>query len=169
MIHLAPMTAAYAETIRQWRNRDLRPWRTPFMLTEEMQREWYLKTVCNRQANSRHFALLTEDGSFVGQVVLTNICWEAGSAEIGLGINPEETGKHYGMEAVELILDVAFNQLRLQTVYGECYECNPAIGFWRKVAAQYKAYTTKLPRRKLWGGQLFDSLYFSLTREVWDA
>ena len=39
------------EQVRQWRNQDLTPWRTPYYLTEKMQTDYYYDVVCNRNAS----------------------------------------------------------------------------------------------------------------------
>ena len=163
-IDFLPMTPEYAELVRQWRNQDMRPWRTPYQLTEEMQQDWYHTTLCNRESRSRHWAMLVE-GEFVGVVALSGIQWENGIAEIGLTMDPERSGQGYGTKAVEFVLDQAWNYLGLKTVYGECYECNPALGFWQKVCERYGAYTTSLPDRKFYGGKHWDAMYFSFANK----
>jgi len=169
-VRLEPMDPWRAYQIHQWRNLDLSPWRTPYMLTAEMQREWYDKVVCDRKADSRYFAVVDTDldlvafdslSGFVGVVGLTNIQWENGTAEVALQIGPEFARQGYGEAALDKILCVAFNQLRLLMVYGECYECNPAVDFWRKMVERKRGYWTTLPNRKYWEGEQYDSLYFS--------
>ncbi|MDQ7792875.1 MAG: GNAT family N-acetyltransferase [bacterium] len=161
-ISLTAMTLEYAETVRQWRNQDLRPYRTPYLLTREMQEHWYLNCVCRRQSDDRYWAVLDGD-RFVGMVGLTRIEWENALAEIALIVDPDAARRGYGTEAVKAILAQAFDNLGLQTVYGECYECNPAIEFWRRVCQELGAYSTVLPARKRWGGRLWNSLYFSIS------
>jgi len=98
---------------------------------------------------------------------LTNIEWENGLAEISLIIDPSYRGGGRGRMAVQLLLDQAFCRLRLETVFGEVYTINPALDFWAKVARHYTADCTTLPRRKFWNGNLYSSMYFSITREGW--
>lgn len=159
-VRLDTLQPEWALQLAEWRNLDLSPWRTSFMLTQEMQAEWYQKVAFERNADFRYFAVLADD-KFVGVVGLTNIQWENGTAEVALQIGPEFTNKGYGEAALDKILCVAFNQLRLVMVYGECYECNPAVDFWRKMVERKRGYCTCLPNRKYWEGEHFDSLYFS--------
>jgi RimJ/RimL family protein N-acetyltransferase len=79
-------------------------------------------------------------------------------------IDPEMHGKGYGGQAVHELLRQGFDNMGLQTIYGECYECNPAISFWQKISDKYHAYMTKLPERKWYIGMLHDSLYFSISK-----
>ena len=96
----------------------------------------------------------------------TNIQWQNRLAEISLIVDPEKRDKGYGEKAVELLLDQAFKQLNLKTVFGECYGCNEAAcGFWQSLTAKYKGFTTALPNRKYWNGEYHNSLYFSIDRD----
>ncbi|HYM24450.1 MAG TPA: GNAT family protein, partial [Vicinamibacterales bacterium] len=104
----------------------------------------------------------------VACVGLTDIQWENGLAEISLIVDPERAKCGHGAAAVKLVLAEAFDRLRLETVFGEVYSCNPATDFWIKVTEPYGAVAVRLPRRKFWNGQLFDSLYFSIAREDWE-
>jgi RimJ/RimL family protein N-acetyltransferase len=96
-------------------------------------------------------------------VGLTNIDFVNGYAEISLIINPALHKMGFGRIAVTLALGEAFNNLRLDTVIGEVYECNPAIHFWRKIVKERDGYSTRLPRRKWHDGMLWDSMYFSFS------
>ncbi len=93
---------------------------------------------------------------------ITNIQWEYRIGEIGLVIDPQVRCKGFGSEAVKLFLSEAFGNMGLKTVYGECYMCNDAWKFWRKIKEQYGGQETILPNRKLWKGKFYDSLYFSI-------
>ena len=90
------------------------------------------------------------------------IQWENGLAEISLIVGPDEP-KGTGRAAVGLALRWAFNDLRLATVWGECYASNEAIGFWKKIVAEHPGGSAViLPRRKFWAGRLWDSYVFTL-------
>ena len=124
-------TRADVERIRQWRNETLESFRTPYPLTEEMQGYFYDEIVCNRDHNSRWWSVYAGYGTLVGLAGLTDIEWENGLAQISLIVYPQKQG--YGREAVRMVLDEAFKNMGLNTVYGECYECNPAFEFWGKI------------------------------------
>jgi RimJ/RimL family protein N-acetyltransferase len=162
---LRAINRADIDTIRCWRNRDMSFLRTPFLLTEKMQEDWYENKVSDRNGNYRFYAI-DHQTALVGYGGLL-IQWENGLAEIALVIGDQ--GKGYGTEAVELLLDEAFNRLRLETVCFECYRCNPALIFWEKIAEKYNGVMTTLPRRKFWGGKLHDSTYGSISREAFNS
>ena len=104
---------------------------------------------------------------FLGFGGLTNVSYVNGIAEISLLIMPQMQHKGLGFQAVGLLLKEAFENLRLQTVFGECYACGPKA-FWVKVAHYYKAYTTHLPSRKFWEGSYHPSFYFSIDRSQYE-
>ena len=150
------------EQVRLWRNANLAPWRTPYPLTEEMQGIFYERVICNRNSNHRYWSIY--DNGLVGFGGLTNIEWENGLAEISLILSAGSRGQGYGARAVQLLLDEGFGNMGLKTIYGECYECNPAVEFWKKITERNGGYYTTIPRRKRWQGQLYDALHFSIWR-----
>lgn len=165
-IRLDALTAYDCEQVRDWRgHHDVRPGlRTALLLTREMQQEFYDQVVCDRTAPHCYWAL-REGTDLVGMAGLTHIQWENGLAEISLLIDPLLQGKGIGQEAVRLVLQEAFERMRLETVVGECYLLNDkAVTFWRKVTEAHGGITILLPRRKWWDGGLWCSLYFSIPR-----
>jgi len=93
---------------------------------------------------------------------ITNIQWENRIGEISLIIDPENTGRGLGSDAAEALLAEAFGNMGLKTVFGECYMCNEAWHFWKKIKTKYNGLETILPNRKLWKGVFYDSYYFSI-------
>lgn len=169
------------EQVRQWRNECLEALRTPFLLTKEMQEEFYKDIICNRHANARYWGVWVDekvtmsmvkpmpdvevDGEiFIGMTGLENISWENRLAEISIMLNPGYHRKGYGKKAVELLLDQGFNYLNLENIYGECYACNPALIFWFKIIEKYNADIVLLPNRKYYNGQYFSGTYFNINK-----
>ena len=161
-LRLDALTADDCEEVRLWRNQHLEGLRTPFPLTEEQQEVFYANVVCDRDLPLRYWAVRNEAGKIVAMVGLTDLDWYAGHGEVSLITDPSKPKQGIGSGALDLLLHEAFAQMGLQTVWGECYECNPAIGFWHKVCERHGAYMTRLPRRKRWAGKLWDSLYFAI-------
>lgn len=169
---LEPLTMEQCEQVRIWRNNEMEVWRTPFMLTKEMQRDFY-ERCCDRNSPHRYWAICTGSGEdkFLGMGDITYIQWENRIGEITLIIDPKQRKNSIGEKAVELLLDQAFNHLNLQTVFGEAYMCNPWWRFWQKITAKYAdkvkttTYHTTLPCRKYWQGTYYSSLYFSIDKD----
>lgn len=177
------LTKADCEQVRQWRNDCLYALRTPYGLTEEMQSRFYEDVICNRNTRARFWGIYIDDvvamnaisgdtisdSMLIGMAGLENIEWENGTAEISLILNSDYRGKGCGSRAVDILLDKGFNNMGLRTIYGECYYCNPAIYFWRKIINRYGGYETILPKRKLWNGEYYGSLYFSIDKEDYNV
>jgi len=151
------------ELVRGWRNEEMQFLRTPYFLTKEMQEDFYRDVVCNRQSEHRYFSV-REDSKFIGMVGLTTIEWENRTAEVSIILNPKYRGKGYGQKSVELLLDHAFNNMGLYTVWGEVYGCGN-IGFWDKMVDRLSGYSTHLPNRKKYNGVLWYSLWFQFANK----
>ena len=164
-VSIGCLNLANVDRLRTWRNKLKGVYRTPFLLTDDMQKDFYKNIVCNRLSRSRFYAVKsTSQGLFVGMTGLVNIEWENRICEISLTIDPEESKKGYGRDALILTLQIAFEELNINHVYGECYECNPSINFWKKMIEEFKAYNTVLPNRKYSSGQYWDSIYFDFEK-----
>ena len=162
-MELKPLSRTDCQKVRVWRNSDMRPWRTPYRLTKQMQNGFFKNIVNDRNSNHRYFGVW--ESQLVGMAGLTYIQWENSLAEITLIIDPVKQNQGLGERAVDLILDYAYNTLNLKTVFGEAYLSNPAVDFWKKVVDRYQGYSTMLPDRKYWSGKFWDSLYFSVSKE----
>lgn len=164
-MRLEPLTFEQCEKVRIWRNAEMECWRTPFMLTEEMQKEFYQRC-CDRNSPHRYWALIKVNDIFAGMGGITYIQWENRIGEITFIIDPNYRKDGNGEKAVDLLLDQAFNHLNLQTVFGECYEVNAeGIVFWEKLKEKYNGYETALPNRKYYKGKYWRSLYFSIDKD----
>jgi RimJ/RimL family protein N-acetyltransferase len=173
---LEALTLDQCQKVRLWRNEALETLRTPYPLTVSQQGTFYRDVVCDRNSPHRYWAIVrtvdnpiqgvVSESDFIGMGGITNIQWENRIGEISLIIDPARRGKGEGGKAVDLLLGNAFNCLNLQTVFGECYKSNPAWGFWQKLN---NAYLTDLPKRKYFDGKYWDSLYFSIDKEDYNA
>jgi RimJ/RimL family protein N-acetyltransferase len=162
-MELLALTREQVQKVREWRNEELQFLRTPYLITRQMQDEFYDNVVNNRNSKHRYYALI-EDKDFIGMCGLTNIEWENGTAEISLIITPFYRGKGYGAKAVSLLLDEAFNNMRLYSVFGEVYNCGNR-DFWEKVVIKNNGYQTDLRNRKWYNGEMYDSMWFAFSRE----
>ena len=168
---LDALAASDCETVRHWRNADRMGLRTPYMLSQQMQADFYQRVVSDRRSPHRYYAVRDDNGIMVAMVGLTDIEWENGHAEISLIVDPAQTGHGIGAASVRLILEEAFHRMRLVTVFGEVYDHNPARAFWSKLLKLHSkpTHSVKLPRRKFWDGQLHGSILFWFTTEAYHA
>ena len=177
------LTIGDCEEVRLWRNSDLSGLRTPRMLMKEDQEEFYYRLQAHCYPDRRYWAIrekrkddATASGFYgeywqlVGMGGLTDISLENRNAEISLIIDPELRGKGYGEEAVRLILEQGFCFLNLFAIYGEVYECNDSgLDFWEKIIEKYKADEVNLMARKYWNGSYCGSVYFTITKEMFNG
>lgn len=138
--------------------------RTPFLLTSEMQEEWYFSQIADRQSTTRYWAL-QDNNSLVGYGGIENISWENGTGEISLLVFREHKRQGFGSQAVRLFLGRAFNYMRLGAVVAEVYDSNPNFPFWEKMAIDYGATLSNLPCRKFVHGRYYSSAWYTFMRE----
>ena len=162
------MTGAYigdAGLVSNWRNDTRETLRTTGYCTIDIQE----KFIENLDPKVHRYFSFYDGGDLVAFGGLTDIQWENRLAEISLIVDPDLQRSGVGSDAVDMLLDEAFNKLNLKTVFGECYKSNSAVDFWFRLTEKYDGYTTILKNRKFWNGSYFDSLYFSIDAEVYNA
>ena len=171
---LRALTTDNMESVRQWRSEVQETLRTPYLLTEEMQRKYYEEVICDRRGTTRYFGFWIPEEPpedkwdwerFIGYGGIENIQWENRAGEISILIGPTHRGKGFGREAAKRILCTAFKTLNLHAVWGECYYSSPAVVFWQNLIAEYKGFGVDLPHRKYWAGAFWPSYYFTFYRE----
>ena len=170
MLNMRTLTRDDLPLLTEWRRGSLPYLRTPVELNLDHQEEFYKSVILNRASPHRYFSF-TPAGPFpqtlLGVGALTYIQWENGVTEIGLITNPGKAGRGYGREMVRALLDLAFEKMRLVTVIAECYTHNPALGFWRKMTAEFGGSSVTIPRRKYWNGKLHGAELVTWTLDGW--
>jgi RimJ/RimL family protein N-acetyltransferase len=169
--------------VAEWRNQCPEALRSIGETTREQQEKFFENVIKNPHSPHKYYTVYEiceheDDFHFIGGnikyikkmrliglVNLSDINYINGNAEIGIILDAHYQGKGYGKLAVQMILDVAFKQLRLENVYGECFSCNPSLHFWHKIIDKYNGERTILRSRKYWKGELYDSLYFTISKE----
>ena len=105
---------------------------------------------------------------YIGQIDFVKIDQKNGWGELGIVIGSEENhGKGYGSEALELICDFAFDQLRLNRVELVCWSFNAKgrrtyekVGFVQEGVRRKKRYRN---------GKFYDEICYGLLKEEWEA
>jgi len=171
-VRLDDLAYIAVDDVVDWRNEVRESLRTSGISTTDRQLKF-----CNSlkgRDDIRYYAVLEdkhpvpEEGptiDAIGVGGLVNIQWDNSIAEVALLLNPRFRGKHLGEAVVDMLLEEAFDNMGLRTVYGECYFCSPAKTFWHRLIEKNKWYATVLPKRKMWNGRLYDSIYFSIDAE----
>jgi RimJ/RimL family protein N-acetyltransferase len=109
---------------------------------------------------NRYTRAITEDGKFLGEVVLTI---NPHNRSAGLRIFLQDGfGKGYGTAALKHVLDHAFNVRNLHRVDLEVYEFNErAIHVYQKLGFREEG---RLRDALLWDGEFYDAIVMSILR-----
>ena len=107
---------------------------------------------------NRYTRAITEDGRFLGEVVLTvNEHNRSAGLRIALW---DGFGKGYGTIAIKHVLDYAFGERNLHRVDLEVYEFNDrAIHVYKKLGFREEG---RLRDALLWDGEFYDSIVMSV-------
>ena len=118
----------------------------------------------NDPLNRAFVITLRADASSIGVTGCHNIDWPNRAAEIGITIGePEQLGKGYGTEAMELLLAFCFNELNLHRVFLRVFDFNGrAIESYRKCGFKEEGRLREAFFRE---GHYHDVLVMSLLEE----
>lgn len=179
MIYFDALTESDCEQIRQWRNEDISAARTPFLLTDIMQSQFYHLHISDRKSPHRYWAVcehreadnwhtICEEGGvlsfskyrqLLGIAGLTDIEWENGRAEIALMIAPDVRGNGYGKQAFEQVKTWGFERMRLHSIYACVYGNNAnLVQFWRNMQP---TECVRYPGGKFWDGEYYPAYHMT--------
>lgn len=99
----------------------------------------------------------------VGTVILSDIDYKNGVAQVHIKLGLDCRGKGYGTDALKAVVDYAFRQMRLHCVYAHVLEHNEAsqklfrkCGFQREGRLQARAYKN---------GSYMDAISYSIVND----
>lgn len=118
-IYLRPLTIEDAETSYKWRN-DSQVWTyTGFVptqeITAEIEREW-LGNALQKEHEKRFAVCILKTHEYVGNAQLIHIKDKTAEFELFIG-EKKYWGKGIGNAATKLVLEIAFKELNLSSVY----------------------------------------------------
>jgi len=171
-VQLRPYEEEDAPTLAAWINdpeiRRFLSARFPMSLKDE--REW-VAALTTRKGLPQDIALgieLKRGSRLVGSVGLHGINWVNRRAMSGSFIGPASLrGKGYGTEAKNLLLDYAFGELGMMSVWSFVHQDNAAS--IRALEKQGYRQSGRFRRAELINGEWFDNLYFDILRSDWEA
>lgn len=83
----------------------------------------YLENYCKEEFHMCIVKLANDE--LIGNIALEHLDYKNGSAELGIFIGEEDNlSKGYGTEAINLLTNYAFKELRLHTIYLRVYDIN---------------------------------------------
>ncbi|GAB4542297.1 MAG: GNAT family protein [Anaerolineae bacterium] len=103
---------------------------TPLSMPDE--EDWY--RAVREDASQMVFAIETEAGQHIGNLGLMRLNWKDRSAELGIVIgNKSQWGKGYAQDAIQTLLNFAFEEMNLNRIYLRVYAGHTAaITVYRK-------------------------------------
>jgi ribosomal-protein-alanine N-acetyltransferase len=120
----------------------------------------------DKKGKSYEFAIeLKEEKKYIGGFGLSKIDKYQGTATIGYWMNSKYHGKGYGSEALNAILNFAFNKLKLRRINAGVFVGNPSSG---KLLEKFGAKQEGLKRKGgvcEADGKIKDDLVYGLLRE----
>ncbi|MFP4496682.1 MAG: GNAT family N-acetyltransferase [Vulcanimicrobiota bacterium] len=85
--------------------------------------KWYETNLSN--PNIQEFAIKMDDGTYIGNIELTNMDWRSGTAEIGILIGDRNRrNKGFASEALRMTARYAFEELGLHRIYAKVLSFN---------------------------------------------
>lgn len=119
-----------------------------------------------RKDNAVIMGIENKEKEFVGWIHLTDISPSHGRAEIGLLLAPEYRGRGYGEDAMKNMIEMGFNQLRLNRMYLTTRGINErAIGLYKKLG--FKVEGT-LRQHAFINGKYYDTIFMGLLFSEWN-
>lgn len=91
------------------------------------------------ESENIHLAIVESDDEYLGTISLKNIDYKNNNAEYAISLRKRAIGKNVAFLATKLILEYAFDELKLEKVYLNVYSKNMrAIKFYEKFGFIYE-------------------------------
>jgi RimJ/RimL family protein N-acetyltransferase len=112
------------------------------------------------------FGIKKKDGEIIGTIGANFIDNRNRNVMLGLGIAaPQERGKGYGREAIELFVDFAFLEMNMHRVYLGCFAFNEkAARLYERIGFRPEGVNRVFVYRN---GNYYDELAFGVTKKEW--
>lgn len=96
-----------------------------FPISEYNQAKW-IENLTNTDKTMRCIIVDKASDVAVGTIILTDIDYINGNTQIHIKLSESYRGKGFATDAIKCVLDYAFKELRLKTVYSEIIQYNVA-------------------------------------------
>jgi RimJ/RimL family protein N-acetyltransferase len=136
--------------------------------SKAMSEKWFEEEVLKRHGEREFFFVICElgSGAVIGQCGFHNYT-PGVRAEVGIFLLPGYTGRGFGTDAMNALLDYGFGQLGLQRIGLHVSPGNDrAIRSYEKSGFTYEARLRSFRRRR---GEPIDDIVMSILREEWQA
>lgn len=157
---LKPISRSNLETLRNWRNSwEIRKWCRQVGFISELDQElWYQRQ--NDDRTIKMFEIHSID-SLVGVAGFTSIDHIHRRAEFSLYIGTEHQRKGYARDGLKLLIELGFDELNLNLIWGECFSGNPALQLFKELGFHEDGVRSQFYFKD---GKLIDAHLVSLLR-----
>lgn len=129
---------------------------TPFNLEDE--RQWF------EEADAELVLAICVDGEITGNIALKDD-EKSESMEFGIMIHPDHHGKGYGSEAVELVIEHAFNEMNVHKLTARVHSDNEASqAIWENLGFEQEGAHREVVFH---GGEYRDAYWYGLLQREW--
>lgn len=138
-------------------------------MSRALEERWFEQMLEGEGRTDYHFVIcLREDSRPIGTIGFFDLSLLNGSAEFGIAIGEKQLwGQGLGSEALEVLLDFGFGELRLERVMLRVYDYNPrARRSYEKVGFTFEGTQRHATYR---AGKYHDVHIMSMLRQEWRA
>jgi RimJ/RimL family protein N-acetyltransferase len=170
-VKLGPIKREYIDSFLRWFNDpEITQYLMAYLPMTRMAEEAWMENLKDRDDTIRFSIVIPqEDGSekLIGNCGIHNINWKNRVAEVGIVIGEKEyQNKGFGTEAMELLLEYAFNTVNLHRIELFTYEYNP-----RAIKSYIKVGFVEEGRRRqfmYFKGKYYDAIMMGILAEEWN-
>ncbi|GGF28248.1 N-acetyltransferase [Halobacillus andaensis] len=168
-VHLGPVTDEHLEQIATWFNHSLFLRRFDAAAAQPRSYDSLKEWRDDATKNDSHFLFSICDGdTLIGYVELDGILWNQRNGWISIAIgDADHQGKGYGTEAMELLINYAFQELNLHRLQLTVFDYNePALRLYEKLGFTYEGAQREFVLRD---GKAYDMLMYGLLAREWNT
>jgi RimJ/RimL family protein N-acetyltransferase len=132
------------------------------LLNMTNQLDWFEKQ--HNDNSVQMFQASLESGQFVGVFGLTSIDYINGNGEFSLYVTPNQQKKGFAKFILNWLLGFGFGELRLNKIWGETFDGNPAISLFESLGMKHEG---TLKQSYFKNGRYIDSHLFGILAEDW--
>jgi len=161
-VRLRQIEASDLLKLRNWRNSPcIRAYTRGYRPLNMLNQTNWLESLSADQLNIMFAIEKKFDRELIGCCGLTNINWKEGHGEVSIYIGEKKwQSKGYASDALRLLLEYGFKELRLHRIYGIIFEYNDAsIKFFEKNGFEFEG---RHREARFWDGKFYDELVYGI-------
>jgi len=161
-VRLRQIEASDLLKLRNWRNSPgIRSYTRGYRPLNMLNQTKWLESLSADQLNIMFAIEKKFDRELIGCCGLTNINWKEGHGEVSIYIGEKKwQSKGYASDALRLLLEYGFKELRLHRIYGIIFEYNDAsIKFFEKNGFEFEG---RHREARFWDGKFYDELVYGI-------